>query len=135
MVVTFNCATKLVNKIIWKQIILIIIIMGLDARKPVFGVSDEARLNPVPSATGTSLKIEISLVASLDLILSKGANNKGAEQFVRMRRLVCAFVFSQTTEDRFSRVKRKRKRRVNLEMTPRLTLRFLVKFACFFVVW
>ena len=28
--------------------------MGLNATKPVFGVSDEARLKPVSSATGTS---------------------------------------------------------------------------------
>ena len=36
--------------------------MGLDATKPVFGVSDNARLKPVFTATETSLKIEISLV-------------------------------------------------------------------------
>ena len=31
-------------------------------------------------------------MASLDMILSKKANNKGADQSARMRRLVCAFV-------------------------------------------
>ena len=45
--------------------------MGLDATKPVFGVSDEARLKPVSSATETSQKIELSFVASLDMVLSK----------------------------------------------------------------
>ena len=39
--------------------------MGLVARKPVFGVSDKTKLKQVSSATQTSLKIEISLVASL----------------------------------------------------------------------
>ena len=33
--------------------------MGLEARKPVFWVSDHIRLNPVCSATKTSRKIEI----------------------------------------------------------------------------
>ena len=34
----------------------------------------------------------MSLVASLDMVLSENANNKGAEQIARMRRLVCACV-------------------------------------------
>ena len=45
--------------------------MGLDATKPFFGVTDKSRFKPVSSATGTSQKIEISLVSSLDMILSK----------------------------------------------------------------
>ena len=45
--------------------------MGLVARKPVFGVSVKARLKLVSSAGETSLKIEISSVAGLDMILSK----------------------------------------------------------------
>ena len=45
--------------------------MGLVATKPVFGISDKARIKPISSATETSLKIKISLVASLDMILSK----------------------------------------------------------------
>ena len=44
--------------------------MGLVTTKPVFGVSDKARLKPVSSATETSYNIEISLQASLDMILS-----------------------------------------------------------------
>ena len=39
--------------------------------KPGIGVSDKARLKPVFSATETSKYIEISLVASLDMTLSK----------------------------------------------------------------
>ena len=44
--------------------------MGLHVRKPVFRVSDEVRFQPACSATETSYKIEISLIASLDMILS-----------------------------------------------------------------
>ena len=44
--------------------------MGLVATKPVFGVSDKARFKPVSSPTVTTFKIEISLVASLDMIFS-----------------------------------------------------------------
>ena len=39
--------------------------------KPVFGVSEKARLKPVSLATETSYKIEVLLVASLDMILPK----------------------------------------------------------------
>ena len=45
--------------------------MGLDATKPVFGVSEKAILKSVSSATATSYKIEISLVASQDRVLTK----------------------------------------------------------------
>ena len=44
--------------------------MGLVARKPVFGVSDKVRFNQAAQLQ-TSLKVEISLVARLDMILSK----------------------------------------------------------------
>ena len=44
--------------------------MGLDATKPVFGVSEKLRLKPVSSATENSYKLKIALVASLDMILS-----------------------------------------------------------------
>ena len=45
--------------------------MDLVSTKPVFGVSNKASFKPVSSATETSYKIEISLVASLDMIISK----------------------------------------------------------------
>ena len=45
--------------------------MGLDETKPDSGVSDKVRLKAVTSATETSLKIEISLVASLHMVRSK----------------------------------------------------------------
>ena len=44
--------------------------MGLDETKPVFRVSDKASYKPVSSSTVTSKNIEISLEASLDMILS-----------------------------------------------------------------
>ena len=56
----FNCpgtSIKEINIILFLQ-------MGLISTKPVFGVSDKARLNPISSATETSKKIEISPVAS-----------------------------------------------------------------------
>ena len=45
--------------------------LGLGATKPVYRVSDKSRLKLVSSATETSYKIKISLVASLDMIVSK----------------------------------------------------------------
>ena len=45
--------------------------MGLIATKPVFRVSDKMRFKPACSATGTSSKFEIALVASLDMVLFK----------------------------------------------------------------
>ena len=64
--------------------------MGLTETKPVFGVSNKVRLKPVSSATENSYKIEISPVASLDMILSKTRITK-----VLISRgciLVCAYV-------------------------------------------
>ena len=60
--------------------------MGCDATKPVFGVSHKARLKPVSSATIVNSKnSEILLVASFDMILSKKANNKDADQTALMQ--------------------------------------------------
>ena len=56
---------------------------GLDATKPVFRVSEKPRLKPVSSATKTSQKVEISLVASLDMILS---NKQIIKTLIRLRR-------------------------------------------------
>ena len=44
--------------------------MGLDTRKPVFGVCDKVIFKQAYSATETSWKTEFSLVASIDIILS-----------------------------------------------------------------
>ena len=38
--------------------------MGLNVTKPVLGVCNKASLKPVSSGTETSLKIEVSLLAS-----------------------------------------------------------------------
>ena len=51
--------------------------IGLNARKPVIGVTDKVTLKPVCSATQTSDKIEISLAASLDMILLDKRITKG----------------------------------------------------------
>ena len=75
--------------------------IGLYVTKPVFGVSHKASFKAVSSATETSWKIEISPVASLHMILSKKANNKGADQTVRMRRLICACVVRKPTKTGF----------------------------------
>ena len=74
--------------------------MGLVARKPVFGVSDKASFKPVSSDTETSLKTEISLIVSLDMILLDDA-----DQAARMRRLVCACVVRKPSKTGFFRVK------------------------------
>ena len=44
--------------------------LGLDATKPVFGVSDKANFKSVSSATATSYR-KLKPVVSLDMILSK----------------------------------------------------------------
>ena len=58
---------------------------GLDAIKPVFGISEKVRLKPVSSVTETSYKIENWLVASLDMIPS---NKQITKALIRLR--ICA---------------------------------------------
>ena len=76
--------------------------MGLVVTKPVFGVSEKARLKPVSSATETRKKIEISLVASLDIVLYKTRITKA---LIRLRGCAgwSAPVLFANPEDRFSR--------------------------------
>ena len=50
------------------------------------------RLKSVCSATETSWKIEISLEAGIDVMLSNKVISKGADQTARMGRLVCDIV-------------------------------------------
>ena len=57
--------------------------MGLITRKPVFGISDKVRFKSACSAAETNTIIEISLVASLDVILSKKRKTKA---LIRLRR-------------------------------------------------
>ena len=45
--------------------------MSLITRKSVFGVSDQVRLKPACSAKETSWSLEISAIASRDIILSR----------------------------------------------------------------
>ena len=63
--------------------------------------SDKVRFKPACSATETSQKIEISLIASLDMLVSNKQKNKGADQTARMHRLVCAFVVRKTPKTDF----------------------------------
>ena len=63
--------------------------MGLVARKPIFRIPDKVRLKPVYTATETSSKNEISLVRSLDMVLSKQIITKA---LIRLHMLVWAFV-------------------------------------------
>ena len=62
--------------------------MGLDATNTVFGVSEKVRFKPAFSATETSYKIGISLVANQDTILSN-------------KRITIALI--QGPKDRFTR--------------------------------
>ena len=56
--------------------------LGRDVRKPVFGVYDKVRFKPVSSSTETIKKIEISPVASLNMIFSK---KRITEALIRLR--------------------------------------------------
>ena len=49
--------------------------MGGDARKPVFGASNQVRLKPICCAAGNSYDIKMLHEASLDI-----ANSKGTDQ-------------------------------------------------------
>ena len=62
--------------------------MGLDARKPVFGVFDQVMLKPSLSATETNYKIENLHVASLDMILS---NKQITKALIRLRNSTSVF--------------------------------------------
>ena len=66
--------------------------MGLVARNPVFGVFDKVRYKPDCSATEISEKFEISLVESLDTILSNKGITKALIRLRGLRILVCALV-------------------------------------------
>ena len=72
--------------------------LGLIATKPVFGVSVKASFKPIPSVTETTLSYRDYLenwnftCSKFTYDTSHKANNKGADQSVRMCRLVCACV-------------------------------------------
>ena len=54
---------------------------GLDARKTIFRVYDQIIHNPTSSATEATKKNDISLVASIDMILS---NKRITEPLIRL---------------------------------------------------
>ena len=74
--------------------------MGLIPRKPVFGVSNKASFKSVSSATETSLKLNFTGTKFTYDTFQK-ANNKGADQSARMRRLVCACVVCEPQKTGF----------------------------------
>ena len=92
---TFICTTKLKEKVAGvKTLILGIceIKMGFDGTKPVFGLSDKARLKPISSGIETSYKTKISTCSKFRYNIFQLKNNKGSDQTAWMRWLVCAFV-------------------------------------------
>ena len=60
--------------------------MSLVVRKPVLGICDHGRLGQACSATEASWRLEISDIET------RQRNNKGVDQIVWMRRLICTFV-------------------------------------------
>ena len=77
--------------------------MGLDARKPVIRVSDKASFKPDSLVTETSLKIEISLVASLDMVLSNKQLTKALISLRRCAGWSAPLLFANPRRQVFSR--------------------------------
>ena len=78
--------------------------MGRDARKPVFEVSDEERFKSACSATVTIRKLKFCsyiLCSKSRCYTFKLANNKGADQPVRMCRLCLRLCCSQNPKTGF----------------------------------
>ena len=104
--------------------------MGLVARKPVFGVSEKANFKPVSSATETSYKNQNLACSKFRDDTFQNANNKGADQSARMRRLVWVFVVRKQPKTVFSR----RGPNVNMKQRLHFILRRLVQvFSAVFV--
>ena len=80
-----------------------LIFQSTDTTKSVFGFSDKVRFKPARSATETIQNSEISLVASLDMILS---NKPITKVLIRLHRCAgwSAPLLSANPEDRFSHV-------------------------------
>ena len=77
--------------------------MGLVMTKPVFGVSDKVRFKPACSATEISQKNDISLVASLDMVLSKTQITKALIRLHRCAGLSVPVLFAHPRRPVFSR--------------------------------
>ena len=77
--------------------------MGRVERKPVFRVSDKVKFKPVCSAVETDKKIEISLVESLEMILS---NKQITKALIRLHGCAgwSAPLLFANPEDRFSSI-------------------------------
>ena len=87
----------------WKKPWQVLLYLGINTTKPVFWVSDKARLKPVSWATETSWKIENLLVASLDMILSNRGITKALIKLYRCAGWSVPLLLANS-ENRFSRV-------------------------------
>ena len=76
---------------------------GLVVIKPVFGVSDKVRFKPVSFATEISQKIEISLVPSLDIVLSNKLITKALIRLCRCAGWSAPLLFANPRRQVFSR--------------------------------
>ena len=76
--------------------------MGCHARKPVFWVSDKARLKPVPELQRLAKKNQKLLVASLDILTNRRITKVLIRLCMQMSRLVCAFVVRKHGRQVFS---------------------------------
>ena len=63
-------------------------------RKPVFGVSDQVRLKPACTAKETSYRLEISVIASRDIILSRWWITKVLIRLCRCTGWSASFLFA-----------------------------------------
>ena len=77
---------------------------GPRREKPVFGVSDKARFKSVSSATETSSKIEMSLLPSVDIILSKKRITKALTRLRGCAGWSAHVLFANPRRQGFSRV-------------------------------
>ena len=76
--------------------------MSLVPTKPVFGVSEKVVFKPACSATETSQKIKISLVASLDIILSDKPITKALIRLCRCAGWSAPLLFANLRRQVFS---------------------------------
>ena len=85
----------------WAELSVILYHMGRTVRKPVFGVSTKQDPNQSPQLQALARKLKF-LVKQAKYDTFQKANNKGADQTVWMRSLVCAFVVRKHWRQGFS---------------------------------
>ena len=75
--------------------------MGSDGTKPVFGVSNTESFKPISLVIETSYKIEIFGSSKFTYGTFQKVKNKGADQTVRMHRLLCTCVVREPQKTGF----------------------------------